>query len=312
MGARAVAWVFQSVAMTAPIIVTGGCGFIGSHVVRALRERGDDVVIFERQGCWDFVECCPDVPKAVIHLGAVTSTTETDVALVLESNQLLSAKVWKYCRDNGVPLIYASSASVYGCGLRGFSECLPLDMNLPLGLYADSKRWFDNYILHQCPQTSPPRWHGLRLFNVYGDGEQHKQAQQSVVSKWIRSALAGGPIELFEGSQEFRRDFVLVDDVVRVILWALDNQPPNGIYNVGTGETATFAEAADAVRWGLNDVGRYGRKPTTIPMPDNVAAHYQKRTKANIAKLRTAGYDAPFLDIFEGARLTAQRIAGAQ
>jgi ADP-L-glycero-D-manno-heptose 6-epimerase len=300
--------------MTAPIIVTGGCGFIGSHVVRALRERGDDVVIFERQGCWDFVECCPDVPKAVIHLGAVTSTTETDVALILESNQLLSAKVWKYCRDNGVPLIYASSASVYGAGLRGFAEILPLDMNAPLPLYADSKRWFDAYVLQRelehCWQ--PLNWCGLRLFNVYGDGEEHKSSQQSVVSKWIRSALAGGPIELFEGSGEYRRDFVFVDDVVRVILWALDNQPPNGIYNVGTGEAATFAEAVHAVYYALKDAGRAAPMANLISMPDNVAAHYQKRTKANIMKLRAAGYDAPFRDIFEGARLTAQRIAGAQ
>ena len=297
---------------TAPIIVTGGCGFIGSHVVRALQLRGEEVCIVDTNDRWfaNFPQYL--TAKAVIHLGAVTSTTETDVALVLESNQLLSAKVWKYCRDNGVPLIYASSASVYGAGLRGFSECLPLDMNLPLGLYADSKRWFDAQALYQVPCSSPPHWHGLRLFNVYGDGEEHKGAQQSVVSKWIRSALAGGSIELFYGSNEFRRDFVFVDDVVKVILWALDNPPPNGIYNVGTGEAATFAAAADAVYDAIKDVDRHAPETTVIPMPDNVAAHYQKRTKANIMKLRAAGYDAPFLDIFEGARLTAQRIAGAQ
>ncbi len=162
----------------------------------------------------------------------------------------------------------------------------------------------------RCAKTKRRRTGaGLRLFNVYGDGEERKGDQASVVSKWIRSAIAGVPIELFEGSSDFRRDFVFVDDVVSVILWALDNPPPNGIYNVGTGEAATFAAAADAVRDALNDVGRHVPAPTIIPMPDNISAHYQKRTKANIMKLRAAGYDAPFRDIFAGAAITAQRIA---
>ena len=283
------------------IIVTGGCGFIGSHVVKALEARGDKVLVVDRlPPSWDAIVSRVNLPSAVVHLGAVTSTTETDAELVLSSNQLLSAKVWRYCRDNGVPLIYASSASIYGVGLRGFSEVLPLDMNYPLPLYADSKRWFDNYALRQT--ETPPHWCGLRLFNVYGDGEEHKGAQASVVSKWLR----GQPIELFEGSNEFRRDFVFIDDVVSVILWALDNPPPNGIYNVGTGRAASFSEAATAV---IEATRARNLEPTIIPMPANIAKHYQKRTQANLMKLRAAGYSAPFKDIFEGVKITAQRIA---
>lgn len=306
-------------------MVTGGAGFIGSNLVAALGERGAEVVVcdsFGSGGKWrnlakhpvadivapdaltDYLESQSHALEAVVHLGAETSTAETDVDLLVRRNFQASAALWRVCARRGVRLIYASSAATYGDGSAGFDDAAPLDRLRPLNPYGWSKHLFDRraVALADSPDTRPPQWAGLKFFNVYGPNEYHKGPMQSVAARKFAAAAAGEPVSLFrshrpdcaDGAQ--KRDFVYVADCVAVMLWLLDNPAVNGLYNVGTGEARTFADLAAALQAACG-------KPSGVvyvDMPPEVRDRYQYFTRAAVGRLRAAGYAAPFRSLEEG------------
>ena len=306
-------------------MVTGGAGFIGSNLVAALGERGAEVVVcdsFGSGGKWrnlakhpvadivapdaliGYLESQSHALEAVVHLGAETSTAETDVDLLVRRNFQASAALWRVCARRGVRLIYASSAATYGDGAAGFDDAAPLDRLRPLNPYGWSKHLFDRRAaaLAASPDTRPPQWAGLKFFNVYGPNEYHKGPMQSVAARKFAAAAAGEPVSLFrshrpdcaDGAQ--KRDFVYVADCVAVMLWLLDNPAVNGLYNVGTGEARTFADLAAALQAACG-------KPSDIvyvDMPPEVRDRYQYFTRAAVGRLRAAGYAAPFRSLEEG------------
>ena len=311
------------------IIVTGGAGFIGSNLVAALEERGaGPLVVCDNPGAGEggrtiagrsleaaiepaalpaFLDAHAREVRAVFHLGANSSTTETDARLLARNNYRFTVELWRRCAGQGVPLIYASSAATYGDGSRGFDDdgAIPALARLrPLNGYGRSKHLVDRRIAHALARGAPrpPQWAGLKFFNVYGPNEYHKGGQKSVVATIYPDAAAGRPVRLFksydaryaDGGQ--RRDFVWVGDCVAVMLWLLDNPQVSGLFNVGTGSARTFADLARALFAAL------GRAPQIeyVAMPEAMRAHYQYFTEARMERLRRAGYTAPFATVEEG------------
>ena len=301
------------------LIVTGGAGFIGSNIVRGLNARGrEDIVVvddlsdgrkfFNLVDCriaeyWDKAELLErleeseEAPEAVLHQGACAVTTEWDGRYMMAENYQYSVDLLTYCSEYDVPLIYASSAAIYGAS-KAFREDDP-SLERPLNVYGYSKLLFDRFVRDNTTRRSP-QVVGLRYFNVYGPGEAHKGAMASVVWHLSRQLAATGELRLFEGSHgygdgEQRRDFIHVDDVVRVVLWFLDHPKLSGIFNVGTGKSATFNELARAV------IGHYGRGSIRyIPFPAELESSYQSNTQAELEALRAAGYADAFMDVRAG------------
>ncbi len=303
------------------IIVTGGAGFIGSNLVRALNRRGiDEVVVvddltdgkksrnladctladyLDREEFSERLRTRPwslGRPAAVFHQGACSTTTEWDGRYMMEVNYRFSRDLLHWCLAGSIPLIYASSAAVYG-GSSEFREEPACER--PLNVYGWSKLVFDQHVRrHLSPARSQVA--GLRYFNVYGPGEGHKGGMASVAWHLHRQLLEGDEVRLFEGCDgyadgEQRRDFIHVDDVVAVNLWLLDNPQVSGIFNVGTGRSQTFNEVAQAV---LKAHGR-GRI-RYIPFPDSLRGRYQSHTQADLGALRAAGYQADFQPVEQG------------
>jgi len=302
------------------IVVTGGAGFIGSNLVRALnaRGRGDVVVVDDLRDGHKFVNLVArDIadyfdrdeflerletdavarPEAIFHQGACAVTTEWDGRYMLENNYRYSVRLYEYCVANNVPLIYASSASVYGAS-KTFKED-DRAAERPLNVYGYSKLLFDQYVRRHAARALA-QVAGLRYFNVYGPGEAHKGSMASVAFHLRRQVVEQGEARLFEGSGgyaagEQRRDFVYVGDVASVNLWLLDHPRVSGIFNVGTGASASFNDVARAIIAGLGKgTVRY------IPFPAELAASYQSFTEADISALRAAGYGPPFKDVRAG------------
>jgi len=302
------------------IVVTGGAGFIGSNLVRELNVRGrDDIVVVDdlRAGrkflnlvaCdiadyWDrddFLERLENGaiarPEAIFHQGACAVTTEWDGRYMLDNNYRYSVRLYEYCAANEVPLIYASSAAVYGAS-KVFKED-DRAAERPLNVYGYSKLLFDQYVRRHA-RRARAQVAGLRYFNVYGPGEAHKGSMASVAFHLQRQVAEHGEARLFEGSGgyaagEQRRDFVYVGDVASVNLWLLEHPDVSGIFNVGTGASASFNDVARAIIAGMNKGAiRY------IPFPPELAASYQSFTQADISALRAAGYSAPFKDVRAG------------
>lgn len=307
------------------IIVTGGAGFIGSNIVAALNQRGRrDILVVDDlsdgRKCLnlsdldiaDYMDKDEFLARisaddrfgqvdAVFHQGACSSTTEWDGRFVMKVNYEYSKAVLLWCVVGKVPLLYASSASVYGQG-PVFREAREHEQ--PLNMYAYSKFQFDCYLrLQQAAIGSQVA--GLRYFNVYGPREQHKGNMASVAYHFNQQLKESGRVRLFEGADgygpgEQRRDFIHVDDVVAVNLWLFDHPQVSGIFNVGTGRAQSFNDVAHAATRWHRAQGRSGGGIDYIPFPDHLKGRYQSFTQADISALRAAGYDAPFMNVETG------------
>ncbi len=303
------------------LLVTGGAGFIGSNVVASLNEAGRaDIAVNDVLGSdakWhnlagrqiaDFVPPAElarwlDGRKldAVLHLGAISSTTATDGDAIMENNFRLSLRLLDWCASNRTPFIYASSAATYGDGEQGYADDWSngaLKRLKPLNLYGWSKHLFDLALVERARRKDklPPQWAGLKFFNVFGPNEYHKGEMMSLVAKRFDEAKAGKPVRLFKSHRsgiadgEQKRDFIYVDDAIAVVRWLMETPAVSGIFNVGTGQARSFRDSMSAMFAAL------GRQPAIeyIDMPVSIRDSYQYFTQAETANLRRAGYNADF------------------
>jgi ADP-L-glycero-D-manno-heptose 6-epimerase len=247
-------------------------------------------------------------------MGAISSTTERDVDLILDTNFVLSRRLWKWCARHGVRFIYASSAATYGDGEQGFTDhedVEGLSRLCPLNPYGWSKHLFDRRVarvVKEKLEDLPPQWAGLKFFNVYGPNEYHKGEQMSVICKLYPQARAGAAARLFKSHHKNYedggqlRDFVWVGDCVEVMLWLYQNKAVNGLFNVGTGKARSFKDLATATY----KAAKVEPKITFIDMPEALQSKYQYYTQADMAKLRKAGYAKPFTELEDGVKTYVQ------
>ena len=323
------------------ILITGGAGFIGSNLVAALEEEGArDLVVCDRLGAGDkwrnlgkrelaalitpealpgFLEIQGKNVEIVFHLGASSSTTETDADLVIATNFTLSRLLWDWCAATGKRFIYASSAATYGDGKAGFDDdAAPaaLARLKPLNAYGWSKHLFDRRVARLVERAGPlpSQWVGLKFFNVYGPNEYHKGAQQSVVAQIYPRAAQNAPCTLFrshragipDGGQ--KRDFVYVKDCVDLMLWLYREPKVCGLFNAGSGIARSFADLAAAVYRAL------GKEPMIdyVDTPVEIRDKYQYFTEARMMRIRDAGYAPPGTPLEEGVRDYVQRYLAAE
>jgi ADP-L-glycero-D-manno-heptose 6-epimerase len=303
------------------LLVTGGAGFIGSNLVAALNEAGRaDVAVCDllgHDGKWrnlskrQLVDIVPpsELPAwlngrrldAMIHLGAISETTATDGDLVIETNFRLSMRLLDWCTATATPFIYASSASTYGDGASGFRDdgsLSALKTLRPMNLYGWSKHLFDMAVAARAArgENLPPQWVGLKFFNVFGPNEYHKGTMMSVLARRFDDIKAGRPVQLFKSHREGiadgdqRRDFIYVDDVVRVMMWVLATPSVSGIFNVGTGKARSFKDMMLAAYAAL------GAQPNIqyVEMPEAIRGSYQYFTQGEVDRLQRAGYNGGF------------------
>jgi ADP-L-glycero-D-manno-heptose 6-epimerase len=311
------------------IIVTGGAGFIGSQLVRGFNLRGENDIIvvdnltqgekfkniaaahiadyFDKEDFLQQLETNRVSHKqirAIFHLGACSRTTEWDGRFMMKNNYEYSKNILNYCKLHQIPFYYASSAAVYGGG-SVFKEARQYEN--PLNMYGYSKLLFDAYVRLALPKMTSPIA-GFRYFNVYGPNESHKGSMASVAYHLHCQLQKGKHIKLFEGSDgygngEQQRDFVYVEDVVKVMLWFLDNPEKNGIFNIGTGAAESFNAVAEAV------LAFHGRGQLEyIPFPEHLQGCYQNFTQADLSDLREAGYTGSFRSVKEGVAAYLQRL----
>jgi ADP-L-glycero-D-manno-heptose 6-epimerase len=311
------------------LLVTGGAGFIGSNVVASLNEAGRaDIAVNDMLGSdgkWrnlagrQFADFVPPSDlfrwldgrklEAVIHMGAISSTTETDGDAIMENNFRLSLRLFDWCASARTPFIYASSAATYGDGQQGYSDDWSrgeLKRLKPMNLYGWSKQMFDLAVVERVARKDklPPQWAGLKFFNVFGPNEYHKGEMMSLVAKRFDEAKAGKPIKLFKSHRsgiadgEQRRDFIYVDDAIAVVRWLIETPAISGIFNVGTGAARSFRDLMNAMFAAL------GRPPVIeyIDMPVSIRDSYQYFTQAETGNLRRAGYNADFTALEEAVK----------
>lgn len=286
------------------IVVTGSQGFIGTNLVNRLKNDGYDVIGVDSVNAEvtiaDFANWWAENIQEidfVIHLGAITDTLCMDKELFNCYNVNFSKIVWFSCFLDKIPLIYASSAATYGLGENGFSDKSIKGLK-PLNPYGESKQEFDEFTT--SVSLKPPHWYGLKFFNVYGPHEEHKGRMASFVHQVNKVMDEGKQVTLFDGP--YRRDFIHVDDVVEVILWLMHKKPEDGIYNVGTGVAESFENVVRFLYEAKHQVFELQHSITYIPTPEDIMKQYQGFTKADVNKLRTAGYNKPFLTLREGVK----------
>lgn len=306
------------------IIVTGGAGFIGSNLCLGLNRRGyDDILVVDNltNGIKykNLLDCRirdyldkesflaklqngffkAETIEAIFHQGACSSTTEWNGRYMMENNYEYSKILFHYCQQHKIPLIYASSAAVYGADAN-FKESPEFEG--PLNVYGYSKFQFDQYVRKCQPQINS-QVVGLRYFNVYGPREAHKGSMASVAFHLNNQLKTSDKVRLFAGCDgygngEQRRDFIYVDDVVAINLWFFEHSLISGVFNVGTGRSQTFNDVANAVI-------AYHKKGEIeyIPFPEHLKGCYQSFTEANLEQLRAAGCAHQFKTVEEGGRL---------
>ncbi|MBQ7703973.1 MAG: ADP-glyceromanno-heptose 6-epimerase [Selenomonadaceae bacterium] len=301
------------------IIVTGGAGFIGSNIVKALNDRGrKDILIVDNLGKTekyknliglkfmdyvqreDFLRFVADDEldageiEVIFHDGACSDTMEYDVNYMMKLNYEYSKELFHYCADNEIEFIYASSASTYGDGENGFREIETCES--ALNPYAFSKLLFDRYVRQNLYEVES-KVIGLRYFNVFGPQEFHKGRMASIALQMYNQIKKSGVIKLFKGTDgyldgEQRRDFIYVKDVAKVNLWCFENEIASGVYNCGTGNATTFNAVAQAV---ISALGK--GEIEYIDFPKELEGKYQSFTQADTRKILSAGYDGGFTDI---------------
>ena len=310
------------------ILVTGGAGFIGSNLVAALTEAGQRVAVCDRlgqddkwrnlakreledlvppEGLTDFLARASGAVSAVVHLGAISDTTERDADRLIETNFALSCQLWSWGAQHNKQFIYASSAATYGDGAAGFDDDIAIEHLAalrPLNGYGWSKQLFDRWVARRLSVDGPRplQWAGLKFFNVFGPNEYHKGAQASVAWHLYQQVSKGEPARLFQshhpdyadGGQ--LRDFVWVGDCVEVMLWLLEQRRVNGLFNVGSGTARSFADLARALFEALGQP----QNIQYVPTPEAIRDNYQYFTQASIERLRAAGYEAPFTELEAG------------
>ena len=314
------------------ILVTGAAGFIGSCMVGYLNRKGYHNIIIvdefddenkkrnhedkkiiarvDRNELFDWLTNHPMHIDFVFHLGARTDTTEFDYTVLEKLNIDYSKKVWNYCVEKNIPLVYASSAATYGDGESGYKDDheLPYKLN-PLNPYGKSKNEFDKWALEESEKAKvksekcePPNWYGLKFFNVYGPNEYHKGRMASVMFHSFNQIKSTGKVKLFKAHKpgykngEQLRDFVYVKDVVDICYWLMNDKPASGLYNLGTGKARTFKDLVTAIFKSL------GKEPVIefIDTPLDIRDKYQYFTEADMTKLRNAGYKEDFYSLEEG------------
>ena len=328
-------------------VVTGAAGFIGSNLVKALNERGImDVIAVDdmKQGAKfanlvdceiadyldkdEFLDRIEDGTfdgqlSAILHQGACSDTTEADGRYMMRTNYEYSKRLLDFCINDEVQLLYASSAAVYGA-VREFREAR--ECEAPLNVYGYSKFLFDQ-LVRRRHEDRTTQVVGLRYFNVYGERESHKGRMASVACHFFNQYRGAGHVRLFTGSGgygdgEQRRDFVSVEDCVRINLFFLDHPGRSGIFNAGTGNAQSFNDVAVAT---VNTCRKAkGESPLTlaamrergivqyIPFPEDLKGRYQSYTQADVSALRAAGYSAPFLTVEQGVAAYCQKLLAAR
>lgn len=310
------------------IVVTGGAGFIGSNLVAELTARGlGPIAVCDRFGdgakwknlakhpiaaairpenLMDWLVEHADAVEAVFHMGAISATTETDVDLILESNLTLSQRLWRWCAAHRVAFIYASSAATYGNGEKGFdddNDPAALAALRPLNPYGWSKQLFDMDAVRMAANgIAPPRWAGLKFFNVYGPNEAHKGGMRSVAHQMFEQIRDTGRARLFrshhpdyeDGGQ--MRDFVWVGDCVDQMMWLYDNPDVSGVFNCGSGTARSFLDLARAVF----DAMEVEEAIDWVDTPLEIRRHYQYFTEAPMTRIADAGYTPPGTSLEDG------------
>lgn len=294
------------------IIVTGANGFIGSVIVWELNQKGfadviavDSVDLAQRNllrkrkytqfllkdDLWPFLNTEEAKSKVtwVIHMGACSSTTETNKEFLWENNTYYTQRIFEWCAQHKKSMIYASSAATYGAGELGFDDTTDSEKLRPLNLYGESKVLFDRWAVKQT--QTPPHWYGLKFFNVFGPNEYHKESMSSVAFKAYNQIKDNGSLGLFKSANpnykdgEFMRDFVYVKDVTSWIVELMDKMPANGIYNMGFGKPRTWLDLASSVFKAMNKE----MKINWLEMPENIRGQYQYFTEAKTDKWLAAG-----------------------
>jgi ADP-L-glycero-D-manno-heptose 6-epimerase len=305
------------------IVITGAAGFIGSCLVRKLNDEGyNDLILVddfsksekeqnlsgkkftakvERDHLMEWLKANHRFVQFVFHIGARTDTTETDVTIFNKLNLNYTKEVWNTCIEFGLPLVYASSAATYGAGEFGYDDSEELIEKLrPLNPYGESKNNFDKWAIHQ--ERKPYFWAGLKFFNVYGPNEYHKGRMASVIFHAYRQISSSGKMKLFRSHNpkfkdgEQLRDFVYVKDVVNVCYWLLLHRKNSGIYNLGSGKARTFLDLTRSTFKAMNKKEQI----EFIDTPADIRDKYQYFTEANMSKLKSIGYTAPFTTLEEG------------
>ncbi len=296
------------------IVVTGGAGFIGSNILKGLNDAGEKNILvvdnlsnaqkhlnLNRLSFNDYIDKDDFLLnfdkftnlKTIFHQGACSSTTEQDGKYMMSNNYEYSKILLNNCLENKIDFLYASSAAVYGNGGNGFTE--ESKAEYPMNVYGFSKFAFDNYVRRVLPKAEIQIL-GLRYFNVYGPQENHKGRMASVAFHLFNQLHDSGKMRLYEGSEEFRRDFIHVEDTVKINLYFYKTKS-SGIFNAGTGKSRSFMDIART----MQDIHGNG-KIEYIPFPKDLSGKYQKFTEAILDNLRQAGYSDDFLSLEEGVK----------